>query len=107
MCYELIISTDYPDDLSKFDTVGVYFEKIDTRKTLKYPYHYRVATIYPKNCSCHLRIYDQTTLNRDLAYNPNAMQEWYNEKTDDDIVLNTRFLFQIIKNLVNQGHCFV
>lgn len=106
MCFEIILSTNYPDDLSKFDTMGVYFEKIDTHKTLKYLNHYRVATFLPKNCSCHFRIHDEATLTDDLKHNPNALQEWHHEKSDDDIVLNTKFLFQVIKNLVNQGYDF-
>ena len=105
MCFEVIISTDYPNDLSIFDITGVYFEKIDKHKTLKYPNHYRIATAYPKNCGCHFRIYDETTLIRDLEHNPNALQEWYCE-TDDENVINTRFLFQLIKNMVNQGYHF-
>ncbi|MDO4895983.1 MAG: hypothetical protein Q3971_01365 [Moraxella sp.] len=104
MCFEVILSTNYPDDLSKFDTVGVYFEKIDNHKMLKYPNHYRVATFLPKNCGCNFRIYDETTLTRDLEHNPNALQEWHDETDDCDNVLNTKFLFQIIKNMVNQGY---
>lgn len=48
MCHEVQLSTDCPDDLSVFNTLGVYFEKIANNTHLKYTQHYRIATDAPK-----------------------------------------------------------
>lgn len=104
MCHELQLSTNYPADLSTFNTLGVYFEKIANNIHLKYSHHYRIATYAPQNCSCHLRIFDEQSLMQDLSINPNALVDDYDEHPKDETVLNTKFVFQIIKNIINQGH---
>lgn len=104
MCHEVQLSTDYPDDLSVFDTLGVYFEKTANNTHLKYTQHYRIATDAPQNCSCHLHIFDEQSLTQDLSINPNALVDDYDEHPKDETVLNTKFVFQIIKNITNQGH---
>ncbi len=103
MCYELIISTNYPDDLSRLNQPNIYFEKLQKDnlcQNLKYPYQYRIATMCPNGCSCSLRIFG---FDMAEAFNFEFMpyQDWYEELNKD--FDNAQFLFQVIKNLVNQG----
>lgn len=108
MCNELIISTNAPFDLAKFDTVGVYFEKDVPNKNkvnLKYSNVYRLATYAPNNCSCFFRYWQDDLLIDSFKGEFQDLQEWLDENPNDDHIINTRFLFQVIKNLVNQGYC--
>lgn len=102
MCYEVILSTTAPFDLAKFDQLDVYFEQTvseENRIHLKYPHVYRLATYCPNCCSCGFRILD----GEQFDYQFVGLQDWMQEEDIDPDIINTRFLFQIIKNLVNQG----
>lgn len=106
MCNELIISTDAPFDLAKFNQKDVYFEQTvsdEDKVNVKYPYVYHMATFAPRGCSCDFR-YWGSDLAGSFDFEFQELQDWMEELPDDDKILNTRFLFQVIKNLVNQGY---
>ncbi|MFK8268286.1 hypothetical protein [Capnocytophaga cynodegmi] len=102
MCYILIISTDFPKDLALYNSENLFFEKMQnpSKVNLKYPYCYEVATMAPNSCSCHLRIFEQN-LAQDIGFC--ELQDWLEEKDNDENILNTQLLFKIIKNIVNEG----
>ncbi|MDO5106073.1 hypothetical protein [Capnocytophaga sp.] len=106
MCYVLTLSTDLPEDLAKFDTETLFFEKIDPkngenrRKILKYPHQYEIATMAKNNCSCHLRIFEQD-LALEVGFCP--LQDWLEEEEDDD-TLRTREFFGIVKQILAKGY---
>lgn len=117
MCFEVILSTNYPDDLSKFDTVGVYFERyLDNLniENVKYKHIYRVATPDVINCCCYFRVWDFAVA-KSLNFDYQALVDYYG--FDDDYYeddeknigklthQNTQFLLQIIINIINQGYC--
>lgn len=105
MCYELIISTDYPVDLAKFNQMDVYFEQTvdeENKVNLKYEMVYRLATYSPGCCSCGFRIFDPKAFDYEFV----GLQDWLEEEIDDGGIINTKFLFQIIKNLVNDNYKF-
>lgn len=102
MCYILTISTNSPEDLSKFNDGHLFFEKIDNtlkKSVLRYPNQYEIATMAKGSCSCHLRIFDED-LSKEMGFC--ELQDWLDEEEDADI-LATRRLFEIIKTIVNQG----
>lgn len=105
MCNELIISTDAPFDLAKFNQKDVYFEQTvpdEDKVNVKYPHVYRLATYMPNCCSCGFRHWG-ADLTGSFNFEFQELQDWIDELPDDDNILNTHFLFQVIKNLVNQG----
>lgn len=106
MCNELIISTDAPFDLAKFNQKDVYFEQTvpdEDKVNVKYPHVYHLATFTPKGCSCGFRYWEEN-LAGSFNFEFQELQDWMEEVPDDEYILNTRFLFQVIKNLVNQGY---
>lgn len=106
MCYVLTISTDMPDDLTKFDSETLFFERIDPknggnqRKILKHPYQYEIATMAKGSCSCscHLRIFEQD-LALELGFCP--LQNWFEEEGDD--THRTCGFFDIVKQILAKG----
>lgn len=105
MCHELIISTDHPVDLAKLNQQDVYFEQTvdeENKVNLQYDMVYRLATYSPGCCSCGFRIFDAEA----FEYGFVGLQDWLEEKKDDSEILNTKFLFQIIKNLVDDNYKF-
>lgn len=103
MCYELIISTNSDTDLSILNQPNIYFEKLDNERhssNLKYGNQYRIATMQPNGCGCHIRNFC-FELAKDFNFEFMPFQDWY-EELDEDFD-NAQFLFQVIKNLVNQG----
>ena len=103
MCYELIISTNYNGDLSSLNQPNVYFKKLDKKdncQNLKYANQYHIATMCPNGCSCHIRNFC-FEFAKDFNFEFMPFQDWYEELNED--FDNARFLFQVIKNLVNQG----
>lgn len=105
MCYELVISTDYNDDLKKFNQPYVYFEKLSQEfhcKNLRHRHQYRIATMCQNCCSCSIRAFDYgTAQNFEFEFVP--FQDWLEEL--DENFDNTSIIFQTIKELVNQGAC--
>ena len=102
MCNTLTISTDYPKDLAKFDDKHLFFEKTDKSlldNILHYSHKYEIATLEKGCCSCHLRVFDED-LAKEIGFC--ELQDWLDEKEDEEI-LATRRLFEIIKEIVNQG----
>lgn len=103
MCYELIISTNSDTDLSTLNQPNIYFEKLDKKDhchNLRYHHQYHIATMCPNCCSCHIRAFD-FDLAKKFNFEFMPFQDWYEEL--DENFDNARFLFQVIKNLVNQG----
>lgn len=99
MCHYICISTNSDIDLSKFNIPNVGFYKLHESaepEVLKYQYKWNVCMPIEPYCCCHFRINDA-----DIGFTP--LQEWMDECEDDEEVINTRWLFQIIKNLVNSG----
>ncbi|MBS9779400.1 MAG: hypothetical protein KGV51_02115 [Moraxellaceae bacterium] len=108
MCYELQISTNAPLDLTTLSKYKTYFEKLGNSYIdkphieLRYKYCYRLAMVFPNNCSCGFRIYDEQLINEwGIEY---YLNEYLQEEPNDSKFLDTLWLFQIIKNLVNQGY---
>lgn len=103
MCYNVMISTDCPLDLAKFNQMHVYFTQQiveDDRVNLKYPKAYHLAIGHPNGCSCGFRIFDSEDLDGEFQHPADMPSEIF----DNEDVLNTHFLFQVIKNIVNAGY---
>ena len=104
MCYEFLLSTDAPLDLATLNSETAFFEPSSDERyihNVKHKYKYRIATGAPNCCSCHFRIVDYDYKDESLEY----LQQWYFDEQPDDIeVINTQWLLDIIKNLVNQGY---
>lgn len=104
MCYELSFSTDSPLDLSTLNSSEAFFEPIDeqmNKDNLKYEYKYRLATGAPGCCSCFFRTFEYD-IEKELSFE--QLQKWYEEEPSDMSVFNTKWLLQIIKDLVNGGY---
>ncbi|MDO4895965.1 MAG: hypothetical protein Q3971_01275 [Moraxella sp.] len=105
MCYELIISTNYENDLKAFNQHHLlYFEKLEKQDychNLHYPHQYRIATMRPDCCSCSVRIFGDDMAGS-FEYQFVPFQDWC--ETLDESFDNVVYLFDVISNLVNQGH---
>ncbi|WP_201550549.1 hypothetical protein [Psychrobacter fjordensis] len=104
MCYELSFSTDSPNDLSTYNSSAAFFESITdngNEDNVKYKYKYRLATGDPECCSCFFRTFEYE-IAKDLSFS--QLQKWYEEEPDDMNVSNTKWILQIIKDLVNEDY---
>ena len=104
MCYELSFSTDSPNDLATYNSSTAFFEPItdnENEDNVKYKYKYRLATGDPECCSCFFRTFEYE-IAKDLSFS--QLQKWYEEEPDDMNVSNTKWILQIIKDLVNEGY---
>ena len=104
MCYELSLSTDSPTDLTTLNSLEAFFEQITeelNKDNLKYEHKYRLATGAPSCCSCFFRTFEYD-IEKELSFE--QLQKWYEEEPSDMNVSNTKWLLQIIKDLVNAGY---
>ncbi|WP_230659915.1 hypothetical protein [Psychrobacter sp. I-STPA10] len=100
MCYELVLSTDAPLDLTTLNTAMVFFEPSDDERyvhNVKHQYKYRIATGAPNSCSCDLCIVLYDSKNHITQ----ELKQWIN---DDIEIKNTHWLFDVIKKLINDGY---
>ena len=98
MCYSVYLATDSKQDLASSNEEQIYFQKIvedeEILRLLKCENKWYVGS--SSGCSCSFR----HLLSCDLGFSEPV--DWYHEEAE--FIEATKKFYQVISNLINEGH---